>query len=265
MTVTIERDDAVAILRYGDAQSRSRWSHQSETDYFDALAELEADPAVRVIVVTGASSDFCAGPELSALSSDAARDVRGDDFPRTIAKPIIAAIDGACVGIGLSMALMCDVRVISPSATVMAGLASTGLVAEHGLAWLIQRLCGDSVAADLLLTDRRLDGVEAHRVGLAQRLASGESALGDAVELARQMSSRLSPLSLGVIKHQLNRESGGDLHQAVTRGEEMVQRIVRHPDFETAIAAFQDRQRPIFAPFDPKAFDDVVGAGDSQR
>lgn len=255
----IERHDQVALLRFGNPDDRSRWSHSAETDYFDTLASLEADPTVRVIVLTGASADFCAGPELDSLTAHAVRDPRGDDFTRTIAKPIIAAIDGGCHGIGLSLALMCDLRVASGTTRMSAGFASVGLVAEHGVPWLLQRVCGHGVAADLLFTDRRIDGAEARRLGIVQYLAEEGTALDEAMALAAKMAGRLSPLSLGVIKHQLNNECVGDLHETVERGEQLVQRVSARGDFDEAIAALRERRAPALAPLDVAVLREVLG------
>lgn len=256
----VEHRGPVALIRFGNPDDRSRWSHEEETAYFDQLVALEADPAVRVIVLAGAAADFCAGPELSSLTSGAQRDPRGDDFPRTVAKPLIAAIDGGCHGIGLSLALMCDLRVVSDSTRISAGFASVGLVAEHGVPWLLQRICGHGTAADLLLTDRRINGAEAWRLGIAQyRAGDGTTALDHALSLAATMAERLSPLSLGVIKHQLNNECVGDAHETVVRGEHLVQRITAPGDFDEAITALREGRRPTMAPLAPAALRDVLG------
>lgn len=240
----------VGVVRFGNPRSRSRWSPRSESACFDRLTELEADPDVRVIVVTGSTADFCAGPEPEALSADAERDPRGDHFPRSISKPIVAAVDGACHGIGLSLALMCDVRVVSSTTRISAGFASYGLVAEHGVHWLLQRTCGHGTAADLLLTDRRIDGPEAFRLGLAQYLAQDSSALEHALGMAARMAQRLSPLSLAVIKQQLTGGAEGGLEASVERGERLVQAVARAGDFEEAVAAARRGERPAFGPLD---------------
>jgi len=254
----IEHHGPVALLRFGNPEDRSRWSHEAETDYFDTLVALEADPSVRVIVLTGTSADFCAGPELNSLTTNAVRDPRGDDFPRTIAKPVIAAIDGGCHGIGLSLALTCDLRVASSTTRMSTGFASVGLVAEHGVPWLLQRICGHGVAADLLMTDRRIDGAEARRLGVVQFLAEEGTALEEAMTLATTIAARLSPLSLGVIKHQLNNECVGDAHETVVRGEHLVQRISAKGDFDEAIAALRERRSPELAPLDLDVLRDVI-------
>lgn len=255
----VDHRGPVALIHFGNPEDRSRWSHEEETAYFDRLVALEADPTVRVMVLTGASADFCAGPELDSLTSPAERDPRGDDFPRTVAKPLIAAIDGGCHGIGLSLALMCDLRVVSASTRMSAGFASVGLVAEHGVPWLLQRICGHGTAADLLLTDRRIDGEEAWRLGIAQYLADeGTTALDHALALAATMAGRLSPLSLGVIKHQLNAECVGDAHDTVVRGEHLVQRITGPGDFSEAMTALREGRRPTPTALDLAVLRDVL-------
>lgn len=260
MTESFETDDGVGVIRFGDPASRSRWTPEYETTYFDRLADYDRHPDVRVIVVAGAADgDFCAGPDLDALTENGSRDPRGDQFPRSVSKPIIAAIDGACHGIGLSLALTCDLRVVSASTRISAGFASFGLVAEHGVHWLLQRICGEGVAADLLMTDRRIDGAEAWRLGVAQYLAEGSTAIDFAMELARGIARTLSPLSLAVIKRQLASDAGGTLDTAVTRGEELVRRVARHGDFHEAVEAFTRRELPQFGPLDHRTLGDVWG------
>lgn len=256
----VEHRGPVALIRFGNPEDRSRWSHAEESAYFDQLAALELDPSVRIIVLAGASDDFCAGPDLDSLTSGAERDPRGDDFPRTVAKPLIAAVDGACHGIGLSMALMCDLRVVSSTTRMSAGFASVGLVGEHGVPWLLQRICGHGTAADLLLTDRRIDGNEAWRLGVAQHRAEPEeTALEVALSLATRIAERLSPLSLGVIKHQLNAECLGEAHDTVVRGEHLVQRITVVGDFEESVSAVREGRRPAHAPLETTVLREVLG------
>ena len=251
MSPEVEQGGPVAIVRGGNPTSRSRWSPATESALFDRLAEAEADPGVRVIVLAGSTDDFCAGPEPDALSADTARDPRGDQFPRSISKPVIAAVDGACHGIGLSLALMCDLRVVSSTTRISAGFASFGLVAEHGIAWLLQRICGHGAAADLLLTDRRIDGREAWRLGVAQYFTEETSALEHAVSLAEEMVRGLSPLSLAVIKRQLVHDSALELDEAVARGEHLVQRVVGAGDFQRLVDAFSRGEHVECAALDP--------------
>src|SRR5690349_11005234 len=145
-----------------------------------ALA-AEADPDVIALCVTGAGRGFCAGIDMSVLSEHArsgpprpAADERANpalfSFLLEISKPVIAAINGPAAGGGFVLAMMCDLRFMAEEASLTTVFSKRGLIAEHGTSWLLPRMIGLSRALDLLWSSRRIDGVEAYRLGFADRL-----------------------------------------------------------------------------------------------
>src|SRR3712207_2100776 len=135
------------------------WTAEMQRDYFDLLDEAGSRDDVRAIVVTGAGRGFCAGADMEALQeigaggldeAAAAQDTRPQTFPLGIPKPVIAAINGPCAGIGLVQALVCDIRFAAADAKITTAFARRGLVAEHGMPWLLPRLVGHAHALDLL-------------------------------------------------------------------------------------------------------------------
>src|ERR687885_113914 len=124
-----------------------------------------------------------------------ARQRRPQTFPLTIPKPIVAAINGPCAGIGLVQALMCDIRFAAPGAKLTTAFARRGLIAEHGISWILPRLVGPARALDLLLSGRVVLGEEAARLGLVNRALPVESVLEETLAYARDLAAHCAPSS----------------------------------------------------------------------
>jgi enoyl-CoA hydratase/carnithine racemase len=152
-----EVTDGVALLTLNRPERNNAWSVPMEREYYRLLRECGEDPAVRVIVVTGAGKSFCPGLDAGALSDQATKGTttwphrrEPITLPRTIRKPVIAAINGACAGIGLVAAMNCDLRFASATAKLTTSFSQRGIMAEHGLAWSLPRVIGVSKALDLI-------------------------------------------------------------------------------------------------------------------
>src|SRR4051812_19598663 len=177
--VLCEIDAGVAQVTLNRPDRLNAWTADLEDAYFGALEDCAARADVRAIVVTGAGRGFCAGAdmdELQAIGANGreARERRLQSFPLTVPKPIVAAINGACAGIGLVQALMCDVRFAADDAKITTAFARRGLVAEHGISWILPRLVGPAHALDLLFSGRVILGAEAARIGLVNRAVARE-------------------------------------------------------------------------------------------
>jgi enoyl-CoA hydratase/carnithine racemase len=209
---------------------------------------------VRVIVLTGAGRGFCAGADLEVLSDlgsgETHVDMPGRDFlmARTIPKPVIGAVNGACAGIGMVFALACDVRFSVPTAKFGTGFARRGLVAEQGLAWLLPQLIGHSRAMDLLLTSRVIEGEEAHRLGLVDQLHAPDQLLPAALAYARALAENNSAVSMGVIKWQVQRAAETSLWEALDDADEITKRSLSGRDFVTVGATLGAKDRPAYLP-----------------
>jgi enoyl-CoA hydratase/carnithine racemase len=163
-----EIDQGVALLTLNRPDRLNAWTNEMHRQYFDLLDDCAARDDVRAIVVTGAGKGFCAGADMGDLQAlgdggevEGAFDQRPHTHARTIPKPVIAAVNGACAGLGLVHALMCDLRFAANEAKFTTAFARRGLVAEHGISWLLPRLVGPSRALDLLLSARVILGEEA--------------------------------------------------------------------------------------------------------
>jgi len=250
-------DAGVCTLTLDNPERRNAWSVAMEEQYFALLDEADADPGVRAIVVTGAGTTFCPGLDtqrLSVASKAGTLDLSGrrpQTYPLRIRKPMVAAINGACAGIGLMQALACDVRFAARGARFTTAYARRGLPAEYGSSWLLPRLIGLENALDLLISGRVVEADEAKGLGLVSRVVEPERVLPEAQAYARDLAEHCSPRSMAAIRRQVY----GDLSR--TFGESMVhtlalmQELAGNPDFAEGVASFVEKRPAAFAGLDP--------------
>jgi len=233
------------------------WTVEMEHLYFGMLAECGASEEIRVIVVTGAGRGFCAGADMQALQRLGAEGVGSaplsseriaQTFPLSIPKPIIAAINGACAGIGLVQALMCDVRFAAEDAKITTAFSRRGLIAEHGISWILPRLIGPARALDLLLSGRVVLGQEAASLGLVNRALPAELLLEQTLAYARELAVQCSPASMATMKRQVYADLDRTLPQALATADQLMLESFSAPDFVEGVASFVERRDPAFAP-----------------
>lgn len=256
--VTREISDGVAVLTLNRPDRLNAWTGAMQVSYFDLLADCAEREDVRAIVVTGAGRGFCAGADmgdLEALSggdgsvTTAAHDDRPQTFPLTIPKPIIAAVNGACAGLGLVNALMCDLRFAAEGAKITTAFVRRGLVGEYGLAWLLPRLVGPGHALDLLLSGRVVLAEEAAEMGLVNRVVASDGLMEETLAYARDLAANSSPASMAVIKRQVYGDLERGLDEAYARAIELMAESFERPDFQEGVASFVERRAPGFEPF----------------
>ena len=253
--VEVQIDDGVAILTLNRPERLNAWTAEMENRYFGLLEDLGGSPDVRVIVVTGAGRGFCAGADMQDLQAlgegtvaDGARtERRAQTFPLTIPKPIIAAINGACAGIGLVQALMTDIRFAAAGAKFTTAFARRGLVAEHGISWILPRLVGPARALDLLLSSRVVLAEEAAALGLVNQVCAPEALLDETLAYARDVARNCSPASMATMKRQVYADLERGLNEALENADALMLRSFQAPDFVEGVASFVERRQPHFA------------------
>lgn len=256
------RDTGVAVLTLNRPERMNGWGGGLATTFYLLLDEAEADPDVRAIVVTGKGRAFCAGADMGDLTSisaatvDAAADTdvgklvgaRHPHFATTIGKPVIAAINGACAGMGMTMALMCDVRFAADGAKFTTSFARRGLIAEYGISWILPRIVGQGIALDLLLSARVLLADEAQRLGLVKEVVAPDELLPRAIAYAEDIAANCAPSSLAVIKQQVYADTTREIFAASDDAEKLMHESMRRPDFIEGITSFFEKRRPNFPP-----------------
>ena len=245
--------DGVAKLTLNRPDRLNAWTPEMGARYFGLLEQSADDPAVRVIVVTGAGRGFCAGADMEVLQgigggATPVHSGKPQTFPLTVAKPIHAAINGACAGLGLVQALMCDLRFAAAGAKFTTAFVRRGLIAEHGSSWMLPRLVGTARALDLLLSGRVVLAEEAFAMGLVNRVVAPDALLGVVMDYARDLAAQCSPAAMAAIKHQVYRHCETDLATAMKESNELMAASLKRPDFREGVASFVERRPPRFAP-----------------
>jgi len=256
------RDTGVAVLTLNRPERMNGWGGGLATTFYARLDDAEADPDVRAIVVTGKGRAFCAGADmgdLTSISSTTVSTAAGADvgklagarhphFVTTMRKPVIAAINGACAGMGLTMTLACDVRFAAEGAKFTTSFARRGLIAEYGISWILPRIVGQGVALDLLLSGRVFLADEAERLGLVKEVVAPDELLPRAIAYAEDIAANCAPSSLAVIKQQVYADTMRDVFEASADAEKLMHESMGRPDFIEGITSFFEKRPPSFPP-----------------
>lgn len=231
-----------------------------ERELREAMEQAGNDPEVRAIILTGAGRAFCAGMDMDELEVLPPEDIRAQEWMRpydmnrradyqtrysyfpAVQKPIIAAINGAAAGLGLVMSLYSDIRFASETAVFATAFAKRGLIAEHGIAWMLPRVVGPGHAADLLYSSRKVSAMEALQMGLVNRLVKPEALLDEAHAYARDLADNVSPRSIRVMKRQLWESPYQSLGDAVMSANHEMFLSIQSEDFTEGVAHFLERR-----------------------
>lgn len=255
--VLFERRGGVALITLNRPERLNALTAPMEELFYDLLEQADEDPEVRSIVVTGAGRGFCAGADMEYLSElgDAGYEPasRPKTFPLTIRKPIIAAINGAAMGIGLVVpALYADIRIASVDAKLSTMFSRRGLTAEHGITTWLPRLVGLATAMDLLLSGRVVTGAEAAELGLVHRAVAADDVLSEALAYADDLAKNASPWSMATIKQQVLSHLDMDPEAALAESDAVMIECHSLPHVAEGVASFVQRRPPQFAPLEPR-------------
>ena len=262
----------VATITLNRPERLNAWTSVMEREVFDVLKEADKDDNVRVVILTGAGRGFCAGADMQNLDAVAtdpdvieklrtelATGVNGGigsdvrlDFQKTysyfpaVSKPIIAALNGPAVGLGFVISLYCDLRFASDSAKFSTTFSRRGLIAEHGISWMLPRLIGLGNAFDLLYSARLIDATEALRLGLVSQVFPQASFMNEVRTYARELAEKVSPRSLRIIKRQVYDALFQELGDAIDVANEEMLKSFRSEDFQEGVAHFLQKRPPRF-------------------
>lgn len=268
--VRFEVDDRVATVWLDRPHRHNAWTGRMHREYLDVMAHLDGRDDVRVVVVTGTPPAFCVGGDSEALAGHADRGGYDDGlgghevarpgygvrpefdadfaFQFALRMPVIAAVNGAAAGVGLALALFCDLRFASATARMTTAAPKLGLPAEYGMSWQLPRLVGVTRATDLLLSGRVFTADETREWGLWNGVEDGpEATLAAAHEYAHRLAHGVGPTALATTKAQLYTDLlHHDPAESIRRAGELLREAMTTAEYREGVAALREKRPPEF-------------------
>ena len=250
--VETQRDGAVLTITLNRPDVLNAFNGAMHKALGAALKEARADE-VRAVVITGAGRGFCVGQDLTEFR-DAAGDIgdrlRSTYHPnisaiRALEKPVIAAVNGAAAGAGMSFACACDIRIASDAAVFVPAFVNIGLVPDSGGTFFVTRLLGYARAFEWLCSGRRLSAAQAHAWGLVSEVVEAEAFPARAAELGATLAA-LPTKAIGMTKRLLDRAGGSTLDEQLEWEAQLQAAATQSEDFREGVQAFLEKRAPSF-------------------
>jgi enoyl-CoA hydratase/carnithine racemase len=249
--VTLEIAEGVAVVTLNRAEHLNTFTGRMGDELGRAYARCDADDAVRAVVVTGAGRAFCAGADLepggetfAAPSSDEFTASPVDPPAWDVRKPVLAAINGHAIGIGLTLAMQCDLRLAAEDAKLGFVHVRRGVLPDAHAHWTVPRAVGFARAADLLLTGRTFSGREAAELGLVNRALPAQEVLTSTLDTARDIAVNTAPLSVALSKRLLWASPTLDRDEIGRRETEYHRMVMGTSDAREGVLAWLERRNP---------------------
>lgn len=263
--ILYDKSDRIATITLNRPEKLNAWTRRMGDEAREAMLDADRDDDVRAIVVTGAGRAYCAGADMELLAkisrgeesatrtdertspSDVGANYRGRfSYMLALRKPVIGAINGACVGIGLTSSLYFDMRIASETARIGLIFVRRGLAIEHGSSWMLTRLVGVPTALDLALTGRLVDAQEALAMGLVSRVLPAEKLLSTVREIAGEIATKCAPLGVAQAKRMIYDHLFTDLATAIREDDQATELVGGSEDFKEGVAAFMEKRSARF-------------------
>jgi enoyl-CoA hydratase/carnithine racemase len=263
-----EVEDPVATITFDRPDRLNAMTNRMTDELKHAVAQAEADERALAIVITGAGRGFCAGADLQGLkaigegrgygeganlaASPGDPDM-GSNFAGpyaylfSVRKPVIAAVNGPCAGLGFAVMCFADLRFASDRAVFSTAFSRRGLIAEWGIGWTLPRLVGHSVALDLLFSARRIDAAEAERVGLVNKTLPHDELMPFVRSYVKELADNVSPTSMAVIKRQVYTRLEAELGPSLDESIRLMTESFGRPDFPEGVNSYLEKRPPKFA------------------
>jgi 2-(1,2-epoxy-1,2-dihydrophenyl)acetyl-CoA isomerase len=250
--VEVGRDGSVMTITLNRPEVLNAFNKAMHEGLAAALKEAR-DPEVRTVVVTGAGRGFCVGQDLTEFSEapgDIAERLRAQYHPNVLAiraleKPVIAAVNGAAAGAGLSFACSCDLRIAADSASFVPAFVNIGLVPDSGATFFVSRLVGPARAFEWLASGRKLTASEALAWGIVSEVVEGDALAERAAELAGQLAA-MPTRGIGMTKRLIDQAIGSTLEDQLEREAQLQAVATQTEDFREGVASFLEKRKPEF-------------------
>ena len=271
--VMYEKTDKIGVITLNRPEKLNAWTEAMETSVHQIMTEANQDSDISAIILTGKGRGFCAGADmgrLTDLQDDSQKSTRASDSTRavnnkiteglslpgdfsmrytyfpTVAKPIIAAINGPVAGLGLIMSLYCDIRFASDLAVFSTAFSRRGLIAEHGISWILPKLVGHANALDLLFSARKINAVDAKKMGLVNDVFPANNFMEHVLNYTRDLVTLSSPRSIRIMKQQVYSAMMQHLEQSVLVANSEMPASFESDDFKEGVAHFVEKREPRF-------------------
>ncbi len=251
-TLLYEQDGGVLTLTLNRPDSFNACNEQLTTDLQGALKQAERDASVRAIILTGAGRAFCSGQDLKEAPEPGTKRSLRDSLERrynpiirkltSIPKPVIAAINGVAAGAGCSLALACDIRIMSEEASLMQAFVRIGLVPDSGSSWFLARTVGYARAFEIATTGDKVSAERALELGLVNRVVPGAGLM----EAFAAPYATGPTRAYGYIKRMLHRAADSSLDEALDYEVYMQEAAGRTRDYNEGVAAFREKRSAEF-------------------
>ena len=258
-TVLYETDGPVATITLNRPDRLNAMNRELMTTAVEVFEKAASDPAVRVLILTGAGKGFCAGGDLAGFAggefkqpqpieqriAELRRSMRTSQILRESDMVTIAAINGACAGAGFSWALACDLRYAAASAKFSSAFLNAGLSGDFGGSYSLTHILGTAKARELYLLAERFDAAEAERIGLVSRTLPDAELMNHVRGVARRLADS-APIALREIKRNLNDAMRLSFSEALDREADRHSRCGTTEDNTEAAKAFLEKRKPLF-------------------
>lgn len=265
-SILTDTHNGIQTITFNRPDRLNAWTRKMASEIRETIFEASKNDDVRVIILTGAGRGFCAGADMEDLNSidqdsrpeniDSPYDPFDKEWPLdfqreqtwfpSVPKPIIAAINGPAAGLGLVISMWSDIRFAARSAVFSTAFSKRGLIAEHGLSWVLPRLVGMGHAMDMVLSARKITAEDAERIGFVNKVFDDENFMEEVIDYATVLARDVSPRSMKIMKKQLWQAMLEGLDTAVNTADIEMQKSFSSDDFKEGIAHFLEKRTAKF-------------------
>ena len=245
--IQFDVQDGVALVTLNRPDQMNTWTPVMARELSDAMYECDEDDRIRAVILTGSGRAFCAGADLSGGEggfTEKTKITRPTKWPYQIGKPVIAAINGAAVGVGITYAMLADIRIAAARAKIGFAMVRRGILPELASHVTVSQVAGFSNAADLLLTGRIMSGEEAKEKGIVSESLEAEVLLERAKAIANDIAQNTAPVSVALSKKLLWQNIASNIPQLMETEGKLINWLGDSVDVKEGVKAFFEKREP---------------------